>query len=120
MNTATRFEESVALSGTHLTTPADPGKPLQPPTTAKGKPTKPNKPYPEFPLTAHPAGYWCKKIRGKLHYFGPWSDLDGALAKYLEQKDALHAGKTPRPEPGALTVRDLASTFLNHSAAEPP
>jgi hypothetical protein len=44
-----------------------------------GKTTKPNKPYPDFPLTAHPAGYWCKKIKGRTHYFGPWSDPEGAL-----------------------------------------
>jgi hypothetical protein len=25
------------------------------------------KPYPDFPLTAHPAGYWCKRIKGKTH-----------------------------------------------------
>ena len=24
-----------------------------------GKPAKPSKPSPDFPLTAHPAGYWC-------------------------------------------------------------
>src|SRR5262245_10601408 len=78
-----------------------------------GKPTKPDKPYPEFPLTAHPAGYWCKKIRGKLHYFGPWEDPDGALQKYLQQKDALHAGRTPRPDPEVLTVKDVANAFLN-------
>src|SRR5262245_60811360 len=78
---------------------------------------KPSKPYPEFPLTAHPAGYWCKKIRGKLHYFGPWADPDGSLAKYLEQKDALHAGVTPRPDPGALTVKALANAFLNEKQA---
>src|SRR5262245_23456530 len=75
-------------------------------------PSKPSKPYPEFPLTAHPAGYWCKKIRGKIHYFGPWSDPDGALNKYLEQKDALHAGKTPRPDPETLIVNNVASAFL--------
>src|SRR6266581_7733230 len=79
--------------------------------------SKPNKPYPDFPLTAHPAGYWCKKIRGKLHYFGPWSDPDAALAKYLEQKDALHAGRKPRPDTGGLTVKDAANAFLNHKKA---
>src|ERR1700751_3641287 len=75
-------------------------------------PIKPVKPYPEFPLTAHPAGYWCKKIRGKLHYFGPWSDPDGALQKYLDQKDDLHAGRTPRATGEGLTVRDLCNRFL--------
>src|SRR5260370_1434388 len=87
------------------------------PSTVSGKPAKPNKPYPEFPLTAHPAGYWCKKIRGKIHYFGPWADPDAALTKYLEQKDALHAGRTPRPDPEALTVKELANAFLNAKKA---
>src|SRR5437016_1300411 len=71
---------------------------------------KPSKPYPEFPLTAHPAGYWCKKIRGKIHYFGPWSDPTGALNKYLEQKDTLHAGGAP--EPTSQTVKHIANAFL--------
>jgi integrase len=78
-----------------------------------GKPAKPAKPYPEYPLTAHPAGVWCKKIRGQLHYFGPWDDPDGALKKYLEQKDALHAGRKPRPDAEAVTVKDVANAFLN-------
>ena len=30
-----------------------------------------------------------------MHYFGPWDDPDGALEKYLEQKDDLHAGRKP-------------------------
>jgi integrase len=74
---------------------------------------KPAKPYPDFPLTAHPVGQWCKKIRGKLHYFGPWDDPDGALARYLEHKDDLHAGTTPRPDTDAATVKDLCNAFLN-------
>jgi integrase len=48
-----------------------------------------------------------------LHYFGPWSDPDGALKKYLEQRDALHAGRAPRSDPDALTVKDLCNQFLN-------
>jgi integrase len=90
------------MSEPHSTAPA-----------SAGKPTKPAKPYPDYPLTAHPAGYWCKKIKGRLFYFGPWSDPDAALAKYLEQKDTLHAGRTPRPDPEALTVKDVANAFLN-------
>ena len=56
---------------------------------------------------------WCKKIRSQLYYFGPWDDPDGALKKYLEQKDDLHAGRKPRTDPAALTVRELANIFLN-------
>jgi hypothetical protein len=27
-----------------------------------------------FPLTPHPTGRWCKKIRGKIHFFGKLAD----------------------------------------------
>jgi integrase len=91
------------MSDTHSTTPGTPGKPA--------------KPYPEFPLTAHPAGYWCKKVRGKIHYFGPWDDPDGALKKYLEQRDDLHAGRKPRTDAGAATVKDACNAFLNAKQA---
>lgn len=40
--------------------------------TLSGKPAKPSKPYPDFPLTAHPVGQSCKKIGGRIPYFGPW------------------------------------------------
>jgi integrase len=83
------------------------------PLTERKPSTKPAKPYPGFPLYAHAAGYWAKKIRGRFYYFGPWGDPDGALAKYQEQKDDLHAGRTPRPAQEALTMRDLANAFLN-------
>ncbi|MBV8093617.1 MAG: hypothetical protein JO110_10345 [Acetobacteraceae bacterium] len=87
------------------------------------KRTKPQKPYPSFPLTAHPAGYWCKKIRGRIYYFGRWEDPDEALARYVTQKDALEAdhsrvrrlcGLRSRAETGPLQfgVGDWPGVFL--------
>src|SRR5438445_8574186 len=84
---------------------------------SSGKNAKPSKPYPEYPLTAHPVGQWCKKIRGKIHYFGPWADPDGALQKYLDQKDALHAGRKPREASEGATVKEIANAFLNAKQA---
>src|SRR3954451_10484799 len=84
-----------------------------------GKPAKPSKPYPEFPLFPHATRRWAKKIRGEMRYFGPWDDPDGALKKYLEQKDALHAGRKPRDEEGTagLTLKDLCNKYLNAKRA---
>jgi integrase len=105
------------MSESHSTAPERPGNAATTASTtaaaSPSKPSKPSKPYPEFPLTAHPAGYWCKKIRGTIHYFGPWSDPDGALKKYDEQKEALHAGKKPREESEGITVNKLCNKFLN-------
>src|SRR5437660_6124493 len=80
-------------------------------------PAKPSKPYPDFPLFPHATGRWAKKIRGKMHYFGPWDDPDGALAKCLEQKDDLHAGRKLRRDTGGLTVKELANRFLHAKQA---
>jgi hypothetical protein len=84
-----------------------------------GKPAKPVKPYPEFPLRAHPAGYWCKKIRGKLHYFGPRFDpadaasvasaVECALADYSRKAEALHAGRAPPEVSERLTSSSCAT-----------
>jgi integrase len=78
------------------------------------KSNKPNKPHPDFPLFPHATKRWAKKIRGKLHYFGPWEDPDGALQKYNEQKDDLHAGRKPRDTSTGVTVKMLCNEYLNH------
>jgi integrase len=71
----------------------------------------------KFPLGRHPKGYWCKRIKNKLHYFGKIADdPDGAeaLERYLATKDDLIAGRKPRDhKSGGLTVADAANHFLN-------
>lgn len=78
----------------------------------KASPNKPSKPYPDFPLYPHATGRWAKKIRGRLHYFGPWDDPEGALQRYLDQRDDLHAGRKPRMKGEGLAVRELLNRFL--------
>jgi integrase len=94
------------------------GKPGESARRSPGASTsKPAKPYPDFPLFPHATGQWAKKIRGRMVYFGPWADPDGALKKYLVQRDALHAGRKPRPDTEGLTVKELANHFLNAKQA---
>lgn len=75
------------------------------------------KPRPDFPLFPHQRGYWCKKVRGKLHYFGKVAgDPKGesALQLWIDQRDDLLAGRTPRCTPGdGLTVGTLCNHFLS-------
>jgi hypothetical protein len=52
-----------------------------------------------------------------MHYFGAWEDPDAALAKYMAEKDALHAGRKPRADPEAACVKDVANAFLNAKIA---
>lgn len=72
------------------------------------------KPHADYPLTAHRGtGRWCKKIRGKIHYFGKLDDPQAALELWLAQKDDLLAGRTPRTAADGLTLKELANRFLN-------
>jgi integrase len=78
---------------------------------------KPSKPYADFPLTPHPSGRWCKKIRGKLFYYGKWRGVpeDGwrtALDNYEKYRDADHSGRARREDLGdGLTVKQLGDRF---------
>jgi integrase len=76
---------------------------------------KPRKPRRDFPLFPHATGRWAKKVRGKFAYFGKVADDPkgvAALSVWLDQKDDLLAGRTPRIVGDSLTVRDLCNRFL--------
>jgi integrase len=79
------------------------------------RPPRPAKPRPDFPLFPHANGRWAKKVRGRLHYFGKWADDpkgDAAALLWLDQRDALLAGRTPRISGGdGLTVHQLCNRF---------
>lgn len=88
---------------------------------------RPEKPYPEFPLTPVAGGQWAKRIRGQLHYFGRWCQTvkgkqvrlpkDGwedALALYKAQCDDLYAGRTPNMIPNQMRLKDLCNDFLTY------
>lgn len=80
---------------------------------SKKKAKKPRKPK-GFPLTPNGNGQWSKKIKGKVHYFGPWADPDGALARYLEAAANLAAGRPAKSAAQTkLTIRELANEFLS-------
>jgi integrase len=88
--------------------------------TARGharKPRPPKKPRKDFPLTPHPSGLWCKKVLGKLYYFGSWRDDPKggrALEQWLADKDDRLAGRVPRSKAaaGTPTLGDLVNQFL--------
>ena len=68
----------------------------------------------KFPLTLHPTGQYCKKIKGKLYYFG--TDKKIALQRYLEQAAYLHTGRTlPKNfANNGITIRTLCNLYLEH------
>jgi len=68
----------------------------------------------KFPLTLHKTGQYCKKIRGKLYYFG--MDKKRAMERYLEQAAFLHAGRSRKAVGAAdrLSIKTLCNLYLDH------
>jgi len=84
-----------------------------------GQRKKPSKPYPSFPLTAHNNGRWCKKIRGRIHFFGVWTDPDTAVQNYLQVAGDLHAGRKPRESnlhADGLAVKGVCASVEKHTS----
>lgn len=83
-------------------------------TGTKGQATI-QKPRHDFPLTPHRgAKQWCKKINGRVHYFGKLDDPNAAEKRYDAEKADLEAGRVPRrfrSRPERWTWRSSATHF---------
>jgi hypothetical protein len=67
----------------------------------------------KFPLTLHSTGQFCKKIKGKIYYFG--KDRRKALESYFEQAAYLHSGKSiSSTNKTKISIKDLANQYLDH------
>lgn len=64
----------------------------------------------ELPLFLHRNGQWCKKVKGKFHYFG--TDKDQALIQWATDRDRILAGLPPRCRDNSPTVAELANVYL--------
>ena len=68
----------------------------------------------KFPLTLHSTGQYCKKIQGKIFYFG--SDKKDALQRYLDQATYLHGGQNnlKKPTDDNMTLKQLCDMYLKY------
>jgi integrase len=68
----------------------------------------------KFPLTLHKTKQFCKKIRGKIYYFGVDKQL--ALQRYLEQATYLHTGQMNKRAFGdnGITIKTLCNLYLEY------
>ena len=68
----------------------------------------------KFPLTLHTTGQYCKKVKGKIYYFG--SDKKQALEKYLDQATYLHGcqNNLQKPISDNMTLKQLCDIYLKY------
>jgi len=68
----------------------------------------------KFPLTLHPTGQYCKKIRGKMYYFG--TNKKQALERHLQRASTLHLGRDRDHAiaGNGITVKALCNLYLDH------
>ena len=69
----------------------------------------------KFPLTLHPTRQYCKKIKGKIYYFG--SNKQNALQKYLDQATWLHGAQedVQKPKDENMTLKQLCDMYLTQT-----
>lgn len=67
----------------------------------------------KFPLTLHKTGQYCKKIKGRMYYFG--TDKRRALERYLEQAVCLHTGRRAIHDSSAdrISIKTMCNLYLD-------
>ena len=72
----------------------------------------------KFPLTRHATGQYCKKIHGKMYYFG--SDKQEALQRYIDQAACLHGSNhnSQKPSNDSMTLRHLCDMFSKYQLSK--
>lgn len=72
----------------------------------------------KFPLTPHPTGQYCKKIKGKIYYFG--TNKKQALQRYLDQATYLHGYESSMAQRsnGSMTLKELCDRYLRYQHAK--
>jgi len=78
------------------------------------KRSKRKTPSDKFPLTLHPTGQYCKKIKGRVRYFG--NDKKQALQRYLGQATYLHGchRSMQKASNGKMTLKELCDLYLKY------
>ena len=72
----------------------------------------------DYPLRWHPRGGWCKKILGKVYYFGLVTP-DEAMTAYEHGREWYEAGETPPAyDSDAIKVKELCNEFLASKEAK--
>lgn len=68
----------------------------------------------KFTLTLHPTGQYCKRIKGKIRYFG--TDKKQALQRYLAQATYLHGGQSliQKASNANMTLKKLSDLYLQY------
>jgi len=68
----------------------------------------------KFPLTLNPTGQYCKKIKGRIRYFG--TDKKQALERYLGQATYLHGCQRSMQitSNGKMILKELCDLYLKY------
>lgn len=85
----------------------------------RSKPEKPARSFTDptqpYPLTVHPAGYFSKKIRGRVCYVARWDEgAEAAEQKWNAIKDDPFAERQTEDKADGFTIKNLLDEYRNH------